>query len=134
ATADHHDAAVARAQIFLAAIGDAALPDPGHEILVHDMAGDPASGPWVHDRPLPGRDAVLDIGLALLRHPAEMPHHAQRVLVIDRHPKLDMVAGEQPIRPQAHPADRPQPVLGAGVGADALVLETVVELAEIDFH
>ena len=114
------------------AVGDLALPDPGHEILVHHMAGDPAPGFRIGDRPLPGRDAVLHIRLALLRHAAEMPHDAERVLVIDRHAELDMVAGEQPVRPQADAADRPQPVLLGGVGADAFVLEAVVEFVEID--
>src|SRR5229473_2517193 len=100
-----------------------ALPDPGDEILVHHVAGDPAAGIGIGDRPLPGRDGVLHIRLALARHAAEMPHDAQRVLVIDRHAELDVVAGEQPVWPEAHAADRPQPVLVSGIGADALILE-----------
>src|ERR1700751_53701 len=98
------------------------------------MAGDPAAGFRIGDRPLPGRDAVLHIRLALPRHAAEMVHDAQRVLVIDRHPELDMITGEQSVRPQADATDRPQPVLVAGVGADALVLEAVVELVEVDLE
>src|SRR5205823_7749236 len=114
------------------AVGDAALPDPGDKILVHHMAGDPAPGIGLGDRALPGRDRILDVGLTLSRHAAEMPHDAQRVLVIDRHAELDMIAGEEPVGPQADTADRPQPVLFAGVGADALILPAILEFAEID--
>ena len=43
-----------------------------------------------------------------------------------------MIAGEQAAGPQADAADLPEPVVLVGVLADALVLETVLELAEID--
>ena len=43
ALAKQDDAAIALAQMLLRAIGDGPLPDPGHEVLVHDVAGD-ASG------------------------------------------------------------------------------------------
>src|SRR5260370_4235408 len=132
ATTDHDDAAVARGQIFLRAIGDAALPDPGYEILIHRMTGNPGAGGGVCDRPLTSRDAVLDIGLTLSRHAAEMPHDAERVFVVDGHAELDVIAAEQSVRPQADPADRPQAVMLARIGADALVLKSVLEFAEID--
>src|SRR5712671_2459159 len=108
------------------------LPDPSHEILIHHMAGNPAPSGGVCDRPLPSRDAVLDIGLALPRHAAEMPHDAERVFVVDGHAELDVIPGEQSVRPQAHPADRPRAVMLARIGADALVLKSVFEFAEID--
>ena len=38
AVADHRDAAVAGAEIFLRAVGDHALPDPGDDVLVHHVA------------------------------------------------------------------------------------------------
>src|SRR5262249_20803345 len=75
AAADHHDATVARRQVLLRAVGDRPLPDPGDKILVHHVAGDPSPGLRIGYWTGPGRDAVLDIGLALLWHPTEMPHH-----------------------------------------------------------
>jgi hypothetical protein len=47
------DAAVALAQVLLGAIGDRPLPDPGHEVLVHDVAVDPAAGLLVADGAIP---------------------------------------------------------------------------------
>src|SRR4051794_39472832 len=41
--AHHHDAAVAGAQVLQGAIGEVVLADPGHEILVHDVARDPSA-------------------------------------------------------------------------------------------
>ena len=43
ALADHRDAEVAGAEILLGAVGDAALPDPGDDVLVDDVARDPAA-------------------------------------------------------------------------------------------
>src|SRR5260370_6622334 len=96
------------------------------------MAGNPAPGGGVCDRSLPSRDAVLDIALTLSRHAAEMPNDAERVFVVDGHAELDVIAGDQSVRPQADPADRPQAVMLARIGADALVLKSVLEFAEID--
>src|SRR6266581_400997 len=56
--AQHGDPAVARAEVLLRSIGDAPLADPGDDILVDDVAGDPAPGP-IPDRRRPRRDAVL---------------------------------------------------------------------------
>src|SRR5262249_36047812 len=43
ALADHGDAHIAGAEVLLGAIGDAALADPGDDVLVDDVAGDPAA-------------------------------------------------------------------------------------------
>ena len=44
ALAQHEDAAIARAQVLLGPVGDGSLPHPGDEILIHDVARDPAAG------------------------------------------------------------------------------------------
>src|SRR5271170_4875562 len=49
-----------------------------------------------------------------------------------RHAVFDVIAGEEGIRPQADAADRPQLVVLADIRADALVLEAVLELAEVN--
>src|SRR5262249_2428229 len=51
AIADHRDAAIARAEQLLAAIRDRALADPGDDVLVDDVARDPAAV-GVLDRPV----------------------------------------------------------------------------------
>ena len=132
AAADHHDAAVARAEILLAAVGDPPCPTQVTKswFMTWLVIQRPVRGSAIG--PCQVGIAVLHIGLALVRHAAEMPGDAERVLVVDRHAELDVVAGEERVRPQADAADRPQPVVLAGVGADALVLEAVLELVEID--
>src|SRR5205823_3113176 len=74
ALAHHGDADVARAQVLARAVRDGALADPADEVLVHDVAGDPASV-RVLDRASPGRHARLHVGLAPLRHADEEPGH-----------------------------------------------------------
>ena len=54
----------------LRAVGDRALTDPRDEVLVHDVGRDPAAGQRVLDRPVPRRDTLLHVRLALLRHAA----------------------------------------------------------------
>src|SRR5437588_7119972 len=98
ALADHYNAEIAGAEIFLAAIGDAALTDPCDDVLVDHVARDPASV-LVLDRAHPGRDLLLHIRLAALGHAHEEPRHAERVLVIDRHAPFEMVAEIKAVRP-----------------------------------
>src|SRR5438445_2706479 len=61
-------------------IGDSALADPRHEVLVHDMRIDPAPGLLVANRSVPVRDALLAERLHLLGHPVEEPADAERGL------------------------------------------------------
>ena len=49
-----------------AAVGHRALADPGDDVLVDDVAGDPAAGARVLDRAGPGRDGALHIRLTFL--------------------------------------------------------------------
>ena len=98
------------------------------------MARDPAPRRGLRNRALPSRDAILDKGLLLLWHAAEMPHDRERVLVIHRHAELDVIAGEEAVRPKTHASYRPQPVGLVGIGTNALVLEAVFELGEVDFY
>src|SRR5262249_13044646 len=56
------------------------------------------------------------------------------VLVVHGHAKLDVVAGEEPVRPEANTADRPQPIVLVGIGANALVLKAILELAEVNLY
>src|SRR5262249_17798911 len=58
ALTDHHNAEVAGADVFLAAVGDRALTDPGDDVLIDDVARDPAAV-LVLDRAHPGRNGVL---------------------------------------------------------------------------
>ena len=51
----HRDAAVAGTQRLPAAVGHRALADPGDDVLVDDVAGDPPAGDRVLDRAGPGR-------------------------------------------------------------------------------
>src|SRR5579872_422339 len=50
ALAHHDDAAVAATEMLALTVGDRALSDPADEILVHDVAGDPAASLLVGDR------------------------------------------------------------------------------------
>src|SRR5690606_29977251 len=104
----HRDAAVAAAEVLPRAVGDAALADPRDEVLVHDVAGDPATGRLVLDRRAPGRDALLHVRVALARHAVERPGDAERVLVVDRHAPLEMVAEAEDVRPQREAARGPE--------------------------
>src|SRR6202030_1639269 len=98
AAAHHGDADVARTQMLLGAIGDAALAGPGDDVLIDDVAGDKAAG-LVLQRADPGRHALLHVRLAAFRHPHEKPRHAERILVVDRHPPLEMAAEIKTVRP-----------------------------------
>ena len=133
AIAHHGDADVARAQMLLRAVGDRALPDPGDDVLVDDVAGDPAAV-LAPDRALPGRHAVLHVRLAALRHADEEPRHRQRVLVVDRHAPFEMAAEIEAVRPQRDAADGPVLVLFALALAHALVGEAVLELLELQLE
>src|SRR5215470_2553801 len=84
----------------------------------------------VLDRACPGRDLVLHIGLAPLRHPHEEPADAERVLVVDRHPPFEVIAEIEAVRPQRDPTDGPDRVALALALAHTLVDEAVVELLE----
>src|SRR6185312_2570280 len=132
AAADLRDALVAGGKMFVLAVGDHALAHPGDEILIHDVAGDPAPGRLVADRAVPGRDRVLDVRLAVLRHAREEPRHRQRVVIVDRHAPFEMIAGEEGVGPQTDAADAPQFVVLVGVLAHPAIDETVIELVEID--
>src|SRR5262249_36181153 len=106
AFADHGDAHVARADILLGAIRDAALPDPGDDVLVDHVARNPASA-LILDRADPGRNRVLHVRLAPFRHPHEEPGDAERVLVVDRHAPFEMIAEIKAVGPERDAADRP---------------------------
>src|SRR5665213_3796502 len=56
AFADHGDTAIASAQMLFTAVGDDALADPGHEILIHGMTRYPVSRAQVFDRTVPVRN------------------------------------------------------------------------------
>src|ERR1051326_7597629 len=106
--------------MLLGAVGDRPLPDPGDDVLVDDVAGDPAAV-LAADRALPGRYAVLHVGLAPLRHANEEPRHRQCVLVVDRYPPFEVTAEIEAIRPQRDATDGPIAVLLALALAHALV-------------
>src|SRR5262249_44201228 len=63
ALAHHGDANIARAQILVAAVGDAALASPANDILVYDVTNDPLALVIAH-RGHPGGNTVLHVGLA----------------------------------------------------------------------
>src|ERR1043166_9559171 len=92
--------------MLLGAVGDGALPDPGDDVLVDDVAGDPAAV-VVPDRTFPCRHAVLHVRLAALRHANEEPRHRQRVLVVHRPPPFEVAAEIEAVRPQRDTADGP---------------------------
>jgi hypothetical protein len=81
----HDDPAVAAPQMLPPPVGDRTLADPADKILVHDMAGDPATGRGIGDQRVPAGDAALHIRLAILRHAREEPADAQSVGIVDRH-------------------------------------------------
>src|SRR5262249_42517478 len=97
--ADHDDAEVARPEVLLGAVGDTALTDPGDDVLVDDVARDPAAV-LVLDRAHPGRHALLHVRLAPLRHTHEEPGDAERILVVDRNAPFEMIAEIEAVRPQ----------------------------------
>ena len=109
-------------------------PDPRDEVLIHDVARDPAAGRRIGNRAMPRRDALLDVGFALLGHAAECPGDAQRMLVVHRNAPLEVIAGEQRIRPQADAAHRPHRIRLAHALADAPVDEAVIELLELQLQ
>src|SRR5712691_132697 len=131
ALADHRNAHVARADILLGAVGDPPLPDPGDDVLVDDVARNPAPV-LALDRAHPGRDRFLHKGLASLRHAHEEPGDAQRVLVVDRHAPFEMVAEIEGVGPQRDAADGPIGIALVRILAHALVEEAVVELLELE--
>src|SRR5262249_31388032 len=118
---------------FLAAVGDRALADPGDDVLVDDVAGDPAAV-RVLDRAHPGGNGVLHVGLAPLRHAHEEPRHAERVLVVDRHAPFEMIAEVEAIRPQRRASYGPIRIALVGALAPPLVDEAVVELLELELE
>ncbi len=120
--------------MLLRPVGDSPLADPGHEVLVHDVAGDPAPVCSIADRAVPVGDLVLRERLHLVRHAVEEPADAQRVLVVDGHAPFEVAAGEQAVRPEAGPPDRPQLVVLGLAFQDAAVDEAVLELVEADLE
>ena len=76
AAAQQDDAAIALAEVLLRAVGDGALADPGDEVLVHDMGGDPAPRARLGNGAVPVGDAVLCERLHLVGHPVEEPADA----------------------------------------------------------
>src|SRR5262249_17121157 len=133
ALADHHNSEVARADVFLAAVGDRALTDPGDDVLVDDVARDPAAV-LVLNRAHPGRNGVLHVGFASLRHAHEEPRNAERVLVVDRHAPFEMIAEVEAVRPQRDAAHGPIRIALVGVLAHPLVDEAVVEFLELELE
>src|SRR3954463_10205729 len=115
--------------MLLRAVGDGALPDPGDDVLIDDVTGDPAAV-VVPDRTLPRRHAVLHVRLATRRHANEEPRHRQRVLVIHRHAPFEVAAEIEAVRPQRDAADGPILIRFALALAHALVGEAVLELLE----
>src|SRR5262245_25091462 len=93
------------------------------------MARDPAAV-LVLDRAHPGRDLVLHIRLAALRHPHEEPADAERVLVVDRHAPFEVIAEIEAVRPQRHAPDGPDRIALALAFTHAPIDETVIELLE----
>src|SRR5258708_21274355 len=104
--ADERDAAGARAEGLLRAVGDRSLADPADDVLVDDVAGDPAPGLRVPDRRSPRGDALLLVGLGLLRHADKGPRDREHVLVVHRNAPLEVLAEKKTVRPQAHAARR----------------------------
>src|SRR5262245_54268124 len=133
ALADHGDAEVARADVLLGAIGDPALADPGDDVLIDDVARDPAAA-LVLDRALPGRHRALHVGLAPFRNPHEEPRNAERILVVDRHAPLEVIAEIECVGPQRDAAYGPMRIALVGILAHALVEEAVVELLELELE
>ena len=119
--------------MFLGAVGDAALAHPGDDVLVDDVARDPAAV-LVFDRTHPGRHALLDIGFAPLRHPHEKPGDAERVLVVHRHPPFEMIAEVEAVRPQRDPTHRPIRIPLVGILAHPFVDEPIVEFLEFELE
>src|SRR5580693_8185874 len=133
-TAAHHgDTDVARTQMLLGAVGDAALAGPGNDVLVDDVTGDEAAG-FVLQRADPGRHALLHVRLAAFRHPHEEPGDAQRILVVDRYAPLEMAAEIKAVRPQRDAPDGPVAILLALPFAHALVDEAVLEGLELELE
>src|SRR5262249_45744038 len=131
----HHDhPAVALTEVLLRAIGHGALADPGHEVLVHDVGGDPPAGEGIHNRTDPIGNALLLERLHLVRHPIEEPAHARRAPVIDRHTPFEMAAREQAVRPQTGAPNRPELVRLRLPLEDAAVDEAVLELVEANLE
>src|SRR6266852_1369310 len=133
ALADHRNAEVAGADILLGAVGDRALPDPGDDVLVDDVARDPAAV-LVLDRAVPSRNRPLHIRLSPFRHAHEEPGDAERVLVVDRHAPLEVIAEIEAVRPQRDASHRPIGIALVRVLADALVDEAAVELLELELQ
>src|SRR5262249_39380052 len=129
----HGNADIAAAEMLLAAIGNGPLPDPGDDVLVDDVAVDPAAV-RVLDGALPGRNAVLHERFAALRHAHEEPRDRQRVLVVDRYAPLEMHAEKEADRPQRDAADGPLRIALVAAFAHALVDETVLELLELELE
>ena len=112
----------------------APLADPRDEILVHDVARDPAAGQRIANRSFPRRDRRLHVGLALVRHAGEVPGNAQRVLIVDRHAIFRMAQRAEAVRPQANASDRPALVRFIHAFDQTVVGEAVLELVEPDAH
>src|SRR5262249_16384700 len=131
--ADHDDAEVARPEVLLGAVGDTALTDPGDDVLVDDVARDPAAV-LVLDRAHPGRHALFHVRLPPLRHTHEDPGDAERILVVDRNAPFEMIAEIEAVRPQRDAAYGPIRIVLVGILAHPLVDEAVVEFLELELQ
>ena len=69
----------------------------------HDEAGRVqrvrVPGARIEHGAFPGRNARLHVGLALDRNAREVPHHEERVLIVDRHAPFEMLVGTEAIGP-----------------------------------
>src|SRR5262249_33501458 len=79
-------------------------------------------------------NAVLLVGLHLVRHAIEEPSHTQHVGVVDRHTPLEVAPGEETVRPEAASPHGPELVLFGLALEDAPVREAVLELLEADLQ
>src|SRR5690349_15683430 len=94
--------------MLLGAIGDWPLADPSDEVLIQDVAGDPAAGLFVLQRRPPVWDALLHVRLLLDRDVLIEPVDAEAPLVIDRDAPLEIAAEVEAVRPERYTTDGPQ--------------------------
>src|SRR3954451_9849214 len=64
----------------------------------------------------------------------EKPADAEGGRIVDRNPPLAVVAGEQGVRPQARPPDRPERVVLGHALLNSPIDEPVLELVETDLQ
>src|SRR5689334_260781 len=130
--AEQDDPPVALTQVLLRSVGDRPLADPGDEVPVHDVRGDPAPGRRVGDGTVPVRNTPL-LERRGARQRIVEPGDVERVLVVDGDAPLEL-PGVQTVRPEADAPDRPQLVRFGRILAHASVHEPPVELREPDLE